>query len=94
MNHARLEDWSVIGLGVDPYKPPEQRTIHLMGKVYGHPRYDDGDDVLTSIIMHTDGREVITLNTKYTLGKAHESYKRWFLKHSGKKLNEDNPFPD
>jgi len=94
MNHANLEDWSVIGLSVNPYKPPEQKVIHLMGRVYNHPRYEDGEDVLTSMVMHAEGREVITLNTKYLLGKPHESYKDWYYRMSGQELNEDKPFPD
>lgn len=94
MNHAKLENWSVVGFAEDPYKAPEQMLISLMGEIYGHPCHEDGTNVVTSIIMHTDGREVITRNTKYVLGKAHDGYKEWYNNLYGKELNENDPFPN
>jgi hypothetical protein len=94
MNNARLENWAVIGIGSNPYQSPEQKSIFLMGEVYGHCCYKDGEEVMTSLVMHADGREVITRNTKYLLGKANNNYKKWYNEILGKELDENDPFCD
>ena len=92
MNHARIEEWSVVGYN-DPYKAPEQkRTLYLVGNVYGHANHTNGKKVITSPIMHADGRTVFTLNTKYVLGKVNIDYKEWYSKVLGRLLNENDPF--
>ncbi len=94
MNNAKLEDWAIVGIIRDPHQPPEQRSGHLFGRVYGHPNHEDGKSVITSVIMHADGREVITLNTKYHLGKAHKAFKKWYYDKYRKTLDEESPFAD
>lgn len=93
MEEVLIEDWSLVyKSNLDEYKAPEQRTVHIGGKVYGHLRHYNGKSVLTSSVISTNGREVNTRNTKYKLGKADLNYKEWHLKTYGKELNEDNPF--
>lgn len=92
MNKVKIENWSIVGKLGDNYQSPENKTVHLYGNVYGHPNHDDGNVVLTTAIMHADGREVITFNTKYFLGKIDEKYKKWYYENYNKDLNEDTPF--
>lgn len=91
MEEVILEEWSVVYKG-DIYKAPEQRSTCLSGKVYGHSHHKDGKNVVTSSIMHADGRDIFTRNTKYKLGKASQEYKDWYVKNYGKELDENNPF--
>lgn len=91
MNQAKLKDWSVMSK-FGPYKAPEQGSTFLYGKVYDHPNHKDGTFVSTSSVMHSDGKEVMTRNTKYILENASNSYKEWYLETHGKELDENNPF--
>lgn len=68
------------------------KSLCLAGKVYGHPDFEDGHSVITSRVMHADGREVITYNTKYHLGKVSKEYQDWYVQKHNKPLNEDSPF--
>lgn len=44
---------------------------HLNGNVYGHPRFEDGHPVITSMVMEINEEEgwAKTMNTDYKLGK-------------------------
>lgn len=58
---VRIENWYVV-----------VKRIH--GDAYGHPRFDDGTAVVTSVIEkpktpYKEGDVVETRNTLYTLGK-------------------------
>lgn len=89
----RIENWTVRGKTLDPYKPPEQGMIlFLEGEVFGHPHHQDGHKVVTSAIMHADGRKVMTIHSDYLLGTVSPKYKKWYEEHEGKPFNEDDPF--
>lgn len=47
----KIENWSIIVGGCNPYTAPELLTSCLYGKVYGHPRFPDGSVVTTSSIV-------------------------------------------
>lgn len=66
---ARLENWLTFK-GIDG-------KLHMQGKVYGHPRFDDGEFIYTSEIVKVDTIKKIaeTLNTHYTLGVAADTEK-------------------
>lgn len=92
MKEVLLEDWSIIGFPVDAYKSPENKILYLLGIAFGHPDHYDGKMVRTSRIMHADGRDVLTFNTKYHLGKVCKDYKEWYKKTHLKDIDEDDPF--
>jgi len=56
-----LKYWSVIA---SPYK-----TLHLQGKVYGHKKFNNGDEIITSEIQSFNAFNgtCTTKNTEYTL---------------------------
>lgn len=70
----KLKNWSITN-GVNPnFVAPEMTHFHLQGNVYGHPRFNDGDPVITSRIFEIndkgDYKEVITRS-----GAVYELYK-------------------
>ena len=79
----RIENWSIVQLGFDPYRPPEAQEQALHGTVYGHPGFGDGEEVTTSSIVSgatCDGR--ITVRTRsgseYELGEVSADYEAMF----------------
>lgn len=93
MQEARLENWYALYRGGDIYTPPEMKALCVGGQVYGHPDFKEGESIVTSRVMHADGLEVITTNTKYKLGKVDKHYKDWYADKYGKPINEEKPFP-
>jgi hypothetical protein len=79
----RLEKWSCCFTDAEnPYLAPECRTIRLQGKVYGHPSFDDGSDVVTSRIVKTEGRTITTYSgSVYVLGEVEPGYREWLAKN-------------
>ena len=65
MRIARLEDWTILTL---------YGNIVAAGKVYDHPNFCDGDEVVTSRIRAIDPnkRAIHTENTIYLVGKFAE----------------------
>lgn len=59
---VRLEEWEMY-----PF-------YTLTGKVYDHPRFKDGDKIVTSRIHVADfpNNKIETINTIYTLGSKKE----------------------
>ena len=45
-----LTDWSIIYSKTQQYLAPEQKYYQLHGKVFGHPNFNDGTYVTTSIV--------------------------------------------
>lgn len=60
---VKIENWTIMG-------------NTLVGKAYGHPRFEDGTEVRTSSIVEVpmlpeEGDVVETRNTLYELGKEY-----------------------
>lgn len=81
---AKLQNWSVIGYGIDPYKAPEQAVIVLSGIVTDHPKLDDGTEICTSPLKMISVRNkvAVTTNTTYQLGEPSPEFVQW-LNESG-----------
>lgn len=89
----RIENWCVVGKRESPYHAPEQIVgVRIAGNVFGHPKWEDGHEILTSTVMHVDGRSVYTRNNKYTLGKVFPAYREWYEKNEHKPFNEEDHF--
>lgn len=75
----RIEEWSICANPADAYVPPELRTKTLHGKVFGHPRFEDGHEVTTSAICGVkDGQIVTTSGSLYELGEPDAKYEAAF----------------
>lgn len=73
---VRIEDWHVRAATNDPYKSPEQNGMAISGKVYGHPQFEPGERVVTSRIVKTEGRHVVTESgTTFFLGEIDPAYR-------------------
>lgn len=75
-----LEDWTVVWKNVDAYAAPELATPHLKGKVFGHSDFDEGEEIVTSVISMTEhvvwGENITTHSgTVYRLGQKAEMAK-------------------
>jgi len=70
----RLKNWSVTNDIDLCFAAPEMMHYHLQGNVYGHPRFNDGDPVMTSRIIKIndkgDYKEVVTKS-----GSVYELYR-------------------
>jgi len=77
MGAARLEQWSVVTRREDTvWTPPEDRVTRLHGFVYGHERFPDGHEIVTTRIVRRDKdrKLVYTRNTSYSLGDVDPEY--------------------
>lgn len=72
----KLENWSLI-VSTDPYRPPEQMTIHLHGNVFGNKQFPDGLEIKTSSVMgKRNGKAVTKSGSEYELGEVNPRYER------------------
>jgi hypothetical protein len=76
MNETIINDWALVFGSMDPYKAPEQRTMHLEGVVKNHPRRPDSNKRLktSAIVGLEDGRIVTQAGTRYALGNVLPEY--------------------
>lgn len=73
-----LQNWSLVFR--DPYKAPEIQHPALHGKVYGHPRFEDGSTVTTSSVVGIteDGKIKTYSGSEYELGVVDQKYEELF----------------
>lgn len=81
---VRIEKWSVISSGSSEDTKAQPRWLH--GYVYGHPKFDDGHEVATSVIIggsvKTDAGHVVkTKSRDYLLGAPSQRYLEWLEQH-------------
>lgn len=71
----RIENWAVVSVGNNPYTP-----LSLQGRVFGHPRFDDGKRITTSSIVGKNSKnEILTASgSSYELGQVDRSYEAKF----------------
>ncbi len=95
---VRIEKWSVGFASGDVYTPPEQRERSLYGAVYGHPKFEEGFMVNTSVLIGgsvktADGHVVKTMSRDYLLGEPDPAYLRW-LEQYGIVFDPEQPIKD
>jgi hypothetical protein len=75
----RIENWAVVQSG-DAYTAPEAQVKQLSGQVFGHPRFEDGKQIVTSAIVTLDLsiRICFTKNSVYRLGVPHPDYAQMY----------------
>lgn len=75
--YSRLEEWALVYK--NPYIAPELQKQCLSGRVFGHLRFEDGTEIVTSPIERLEGDFVITKSGScYWLGKASKDYEKQF----------------
>lgn len=67
----RLEEWYVVRIPNNG-----NVSLHLGGKVFGHPRFEDGREITTSSIISYDEESGIvgSKNTRYQLGEVDKDF--------------------
>jgi hypothetical protein len=76
---VRIEDWAVVpSPNTASYQDLRPGNL-LVGKVFGHPRINEGAFIFSSPILSLDvnHKAVETRNTVYRLGEASRDYKAW-----------------
>jgi len=75
----RLENWCVTC--DNPFQAPEARTPRLHGKVFNHPKFEDGKSINTSGIMAFNSEEnkiIVRSGKLYELGEVDPNYEKEF----------------
>ena len=74
-----LHDWAIVPSPLGPYDPPETVRQRLHGVVQGHERFEDGNQITTSIIKGKQGDAVVVASgNRYLLGEPSDDYERHF----------------
>jgi hypothetical protein len=93
-NHPILFNWSIeqINTGDIRYQAPELHKIGIQGKIYNHPKFKDNTEILTTYIIHVDGKIITTMSgTKYYIeGPPSKDYQYYCNKHKIV-IDENNP---
>lgn len=77
----KIKNWSVVTT-FNPYTPPETQKASLNGNVYGHPRFEDGKNVITSTIVEVNGNIVKTYSgSVYELEEPCPDFVEWCEKN-------------
>jgi hypothetical protein len=75
----KLDNWCLVAHNRYPGTSPESPIRRLCGKVFGHPRIDDGYEIMTSpIVGLRDGKVVTQSGTAYELGAPADDYEALF----------------
>ena len=87
----KIENWALLFEG-DPYLPPESQRSYIKGRVYGHPRFNDGKTVHSSSIKEMNIKEgyiITSSGSKYILGLPEQAWVRWLEENNFTKYLED-----
>jgi hypothetical protein len=87
----RLEKWSMI-FDIRALLVVGKQTGCLAGFVYGHPKFEDGEEIVTSYIVDLDvrnGRAKTYSGSEYVLGRPHPDWVKWLEKNDFKETLED-----
>lgn len=75
-----IKNWSVVTTNINPYQAPETQGRSLQGRVFGHPKFDDGTEITTSSIcgIGDQGEILTTSGSSYILGQVDPAYEKKF----------------
>lgn len=74
----QLKEWS-FGSNDSPYTAPECRSFVLGGKVFGHPKHQDGKNIITSTIVGKRNGCVVTRSgSEYELLEPASDYEQQY----------------
>ena len=81
-----IKDWAIIWDCGQPF---------ITGTIYGHPKFEDGVLIFTTIILWCEGRSMVTkTGSCYELvGPPEPGWVEWYGK-SHEDFNPDNPVPN
>lgn len=76
-----LEEWAVAIYSQNAYAAPEDGVPCLSGRVFGHPKIEEGHRVLTSdlIALNVVRHLALTKSRFYSLGKPSEDWLDWLV---------------
>lgn len=76
----RMENWSIVSIDPNLCAAPETLSLSLQGKVFGHPRFNNGHVITTSSIVGKNLKnEILTVSgSAYELGQIDQHYEDKF----------------
>ena len=84
----KLENWSICTPKVNPFTAPELIPQCLQGNVYGHPRFRDGEFVISSRIVGIKENLILTYSgSTYELGEPDPDYEDEYPDAKSRVLN-------
>ena len=86
----RLENWSM--LDGNPYLADEIKEGFLLGSVYGHSEFEDGEQIVTSCIIEINVRRGLaktSSGSEYILGRPHPEWVLWLKENNFTQTVED-----
>ncbi len=87
----RIENWSLVSRRLGTYVAPELARVSIQGRVFGHPRFDEGEEITTSYLEAVSGCEVTTHSGSiYWLGSPSDEYTEW-CRENRCRLTPDEP---
>jgi hypothetical protein len=70
---AKMQNWGIVSALPEPFAALGPTL--LVGKVYGHEKLEDGEQITTSPIIKVEDGKIVTKNTIYELdGPAHPEF--------------------
>jgi len=89
---VRIENWAVsYDDPADIYTAPELKSRHLIGKVYGHPGFPDGEEISTGTLLSCSGRTASTRKTTYVLGNPNPDYIAFLAEQGLPEIDPEQP---
>ena len=93
-NYPVIMNWSIeqLNKGDIRYQAPELYKIGILGKIYNHSKFKDNTEILTSYIIHSEGKIITTVSgSKYYIeGPPSKDYKYYCNQHKIN-IDENNP---
>ena len=73
----RLKNWYIANDFLNLYTAPELKPYYLVGNVYGHPRFEDDKQVITSKIVEINDKD----DHKEAITRSGSIYRDFFSKY-------------
>lgn len=75
----KLENWSITRLPVSAYQAPESGPPCFTGQVFGHPKFPEGDNIVSTPIKRIfEGGILTESGSVYHLGEPAPAYEAQF----------------
>ena len=92
-NVMRLENWELSYL--DNWVPVKFQNPSFSGEVYGHPKFKDGERIITgNVVGFKDGVFKTYSGSLYSLGKVLKEYENEFPNAKERVLEAGKNFPE
>lgn len=94
VKHVRIEGWATVPSGTAYQAPELAGGVCIGGRCYGHPKFEDGEQIKTSEVVAVNGRLITVASGKvYRLGRPSGKFLAW-LRKEGRVYDRKEPIKD